>query len=256
MTRLNYWVSFLFFFWAPLGCFFSQQSRNANRDLYEIKIQLNRLQEIQNDTYKLLESWKTREEQRNDSQFISLAANQAEIEKKLQILQEEIRTLRLHLEGRKTGLAPAESKDGMTFEPRIPVDAGDDKELNSVDPEAFLNSARVHFSNGRYARARALLERFLDLYPSSPYSADAMFLLADIYFYENNFQEAGRLFLKLSGDYPGYSRIPDSLVKTAICQIKLGQKQEAGEILQKVIKDFPRYEDLTRVHSMLQDLNE
>jgi tol-pal system protein YbgF len=256
MTRLNYWVSFLFFFWAPLGCFFSQQSRDANRDLYEIKIQLSRLQEIQNDTYKLLESWKTREEQRNDSQFNSLIGNQAEIEKKLQILQEEIRTLRLHLEGQKAGLAPADSKDGMTSEPQIAVDAGDDKQANSVDAEAFLNSARIHFSNGQYARARVSLDRFLELYPSSPHSADAMFLLADTYFYENNFQEAGRLFLKLSVDFPDYARIPDSLVKTAICQIKLGQKQEAREILQKVIKDFPRYEDLTRVHTMLQDLNE
>jgi tol-pal system protein YbgF len=241
------------------------QARDLQQDIYEIKVQVGRLQTLQGDTYKLLHARIKEEEQSQEARHSTLSKKIEELEHRIKKQEEEIRELRLLLEELRFNL-----KEGQLFTEDdsnrlsttrnrskgtgIPGDITITEDGETIDGKALMNSSSLFFSNGKYEEARQCLRKYLEHFPNSSQAHEAQFLLADTYYYEGNYNDAERNFLKLAETYSASNRVPDSLVKAAMCQEKLERKSDACATLTKVIKNYPGYHEMFRVRNMLKDL--
>ena len=268
MHKITQFFCALFFCCTVMGChYLPYENQELKRDIYEVKVQVGRLQTLQNDTYKLLYSRIQKDDQAREAQFSEMEKNQAELEKRLNKVREELRELRslveeLRFSLKQGGLNVQEEKGGVSFQgaarnkPGYASDILITEKGETIDGEAILRSAHIYFTSGDYEKARESARKFLDYFSASLRAEKALFLLADSYYYEENYSQAESFFLQLFQKYPAGDHVPDSLVKAAMCQRRLDRKGDARKTLQLVIKEYPQYHDLNRVRAMIKNIGE
>lgn len=85
----------------------------------------------------------------------------------------------------------------------------------------------------------AALEGIIRDYAGKNVAADALIRLADFYFQNGKYSEAGSVYQKLLTDYPTYSLVPSARLGLAAVQEALGNFQGAGEQYQQLIAANP-----------------
>ena len=239
------------------------QVKDLQSDIYEIKVQVQRLQTLQGDTHKLLSARISEENEKEKARYSNLRQDQADLERRIKDLQEQVRQLQSLLEEIRFRLQEGSSitgdkirASGQREQNALSSDILITEQGDTIDGKALLDSSRLFFSNGKYDQAREALTRYLKYFSSSPKAQQALFLLADTHYYQEDYQQAENLYLRLARDYPSGNRVADSLVKAAVCQINLDRKKTALNTLRKILEDYPRYHDLHRVQSLLNQLEE
>lgn len=250
------------------GCpYLTSQYENTRGDIYEIKVQVGRLQALQGDTHNLLNSYISEERQRDQANLSKLTARQSDVDRQISELREEIRKLKSLIEEMRFAIGMRDSypRDESTEatlnkeERKIPIPVSElvvTVDGETVDGAALLKSAHDDLARGKYDAARSSLQKFLQYFSTSKPAEDALFSLGDTYFYEKKYEDALTQYQSLSQAYPSGLRAPDSLVKSAICLINLGRKSEARDTLNRVVREFPSYGDIQRVKDLLKGLNE
>jgi len=235
--------------------------------MYDIKMQVGRLQTLQGDTHKLLSSYIAEEQQKYQARISSQADRQTELENQISELREEVRQLKRLLEEMRFSMGTSEAfpRDDSTEatlskDRRASPSAAPDLVAvvngQTVDGATLLNTAREAQAKGKYENARNALQTFLEHFPYSPEAEEALFSLADTYFYEGKYEDALKHFLRLPETYPASGRVPDSLVKAAICLTHLNRPQEARDLLNRVIREFPNYQEILKVKDMVKTLDQ
>jgi tol-pal system protein YbgF len=233
------------------------QSRDLPKDIYEIKVQVGRLQTMQGDTLKLLEAGIRENKQSDQIRFSTISKNQANLESKIRNLQTEIQRLNREIKALRLQVNGGNefSSAGITNSGSGGISASGvmiSKDGDKIDGDALLKSAMLSFSKGKYDKSRRDIELFMENFSMSPRAAEALFILGDTWFSEKKYNKALYEFLRLSKDYPASDQVPDSLVKASICLNNLSRKKEAGKFLERVIREYPSYRDIIRVRSMLK----
>ena len=90
-----------------------------------------------------------------------------------------------------------------------------------------------------YARARALLEAFIERRPTHELADDAQYWIGQSYFQEKNFERAILAFNKVQVDYANADKAPEALLLEALSFLNLGDQASARDLLGRVIGKYP-----------------
>ncbi|MDA1000068.1 MAG: tol-pal system protein YbgF [bacterium] len=112
--------------------------------------------------------------------------------------------------------------------------------VEKAGPEVDFNEAvRVLEKEKSFPRARLLLQRFIEKYPTHELADDAQYLIGESYFAEKNYERAILSYNKVQVDYANGDKAPDALLKEALSFLSLGDKASARELLERVGRKYP-----------------
>ncbi len=181
----------------------------------------------------------------------------------LQVLQQELRELRGMLEAQGNQielLKKRQQQDYLDLDQRLsalataptgnrPIDRYDDPE----NPSTSAGSGQTNTSSGatseaaaaydqaydlikarKIDEARTALRKFLDSYPTGPYSANAQYWLGEVYMLRNELPEAESAFRAVITQYPAHRKANDAAFKLGKVLHLRKKPAEAKAILEKV----------------------
>ncbi len=211
---------------AQAALFEDDQARRAILDLRQkFEIQSGEIQQIQR---SLLEQ---------QNQFEALNTEIARLRGEKEQLSQE---LRQQQDAAKSASQAVEERL-RKFEPiKVQVDGieflAEPSEIRSFEDSLAL------FRKGEFVAASSSFTDFIRRYPSSGYSAIALFWLGNAQYANRDYKEAIRhfnLLLSKSADHP---RAPETLLSIANCQLELKDLKAARKTLEDVMKTYPQSE--------------
>jgi tol-pal system protein YbgF len=105
--------------------------------------------------------------------------------------------------------------------------------------EAIYKEAFEHLNKRDYAKARERFEAFLKADPNSDFAEGAMYLIADTYYKQKDYENAILRYEELVARFPGGRRVPASLFYQALAFRELGAPKDARLLLERVVKSYP-----------------
>jgi tol-pal system protein YbgF len=107
-----------------------------------------------------------------------------------------------------------------------------------------LRAYREAYNTWRTDDHGACIDRFrefLQTYPSSEYSDDAAYWMADCYFKQGDFQTAILRFDDVAGRYPASGKAPEALYRQGEALLRLGPRygKAARKAFERVINEYP-----------------
>jgi len=113
------------------------------------------------------------------------------------------------------------------------------KTKTETDKESLYVAAYELFKDGKYTRSREAFEVFLKQYPSSEFSDNAQFWIAECYYFDKQYEKAIIEYDKTIKNFPEGNRVPNAVLKQGLSFLALGDKTSARLLLQQVIQDYP-----------------
>jgi len=153
------------------------------------------------------------------------------------------------MEGRKG--APAAAKERAAPPPSTP---------SSPKPAVSGAAADKNYTEGmrlyhakKYGDARHQLYQYLKNQPKGPKAPEARYYLADSFFQEGKYQEAGVEFNKLRLQSPKSILAPAGLLRQALCYKNQQQMGTYRSTLQKLVKAYPNSPEAKEAQKMLKE---
>jgi tol-pal system protein YbgF len=153
------------------------------------------------------------------------------------------------LEGRRA--APAPGKERTVPAPSTasypkPAAAAAGSEKN------YTEGMRLYHAK-KYADARQQLYQYLKSQPKGPKAPEARYYLADSFYQEGKYQEAGVEFNKLRLQSPKSILAPAGLLRQALCYKNQQQTATYRSTLQKLVKAYPNSPEAREAQKMLKE---
>ena len=153
------------------------------------------------------------------------------------------------LEGHKG--APAPAKERAVPPPSTP---------SSPKPAVSSAAAEKNYTEGmrlyhakKYDEARHQLYQYLKNQPRGPKAPEARYYLADSFYQEGKYQEAGVEFNKLRLQSPKSILAPAGLLRQALCYKNQQQMGTYRSTLQKLVKAYPNSPEAKEAQKMLKE---
>lgn len=115
-----------------------------------------------------------------------------------------------------------------------PNNTEDSAETTEAYREAFLL-----LKQREYEQAVTAFDRFLETYPTSKYSANAQYWMAEANYVTKRYDEALQQFQMIIEKYPTSSKVPDARLKIGYTYYELGQWEESRVTLTRLRAQFP-----------------
>lgn len=106
------------------------------------------------------------------------------------------------------------------------------------------------YRTGRFAQAETAFRAFLEAYPNSRLTPNALYWMGETFYSRGMFSDAIFAFKDVQARFPRHAKTPDSLLKTALAYSKLGDSQNAGLHLAVLKEDWPKSEAATRAKQL------
>lgn len=147
------------------------------------------------------------------------------------------------LEGRMTTL-----EKGLEEQKKAAV-AGTEK-----TPDLLYQKGLAAFKGGDPQKARELLAKFIELYPSHELAANAHYWLGETYYSEKNYDQAVLEFQEVIKNFPGKDKVPAAMLKQAMAFTELGDAKSARYLYNKLIEEFPAADEAKSAKEKLKGL--
>ncbi|MBM4289917.1 MAG: tetratricopeptide repeat protein [Deltaproteobacteria bacterium] len=174
-----------------------------------------------------------------------LAQQEQNLEARVQQLESRV----ADLEGRKG--APAPAKERAVPAPSTP---------GSPKPAVLSAAAEKHYTEGmrlyhakKYGEARQQLHQYLKNQPLGLKAPEARYYLADSFYQEGKYQEAGVEFNKLRLQFPKSILAPAGLLRQALCYKNQQQMSAYRNTLQKLVKAYPNSPEAKEAQKVLKE---
>ena len=105
----------------------------------------------------------------------------------------------------------------------------------------------------KYGEAQNQLHQYLKSQPKGPKAPEARYYLADSFYQEGKYQEAGVEFNKLRLQFPQSILAPAGLLRQALCYKNQQQMGTYRSTLQKLVKAFPNSPEAKEAQKMLKE---
>jgi len=105
----------------------------------------------------------------------------------------------------------------------------------------------------KYGDARNQLHQYLKSQPKGPRAPEARYYLADSFYQEGRFKEAGVEFNKLRLQFPQSILAPAGLLRQALCYKNQQQMGTYRTTLQKLVKAYPSSPEAKEAQKMLKE---
>ncbi|MFP4037628.1 MAG: tol-pal system protein YbgF [Desulfobacteraceae bacterium] len=99
--------------------------------------------------------------------------------------------------------------------------------------------ARSLYRDGRYEKAMAAFEAFLEKFPESEMADNAHFWIAECHMSREHFEEAILAYQKVIKDYPKGNKVANSMYRQAMAFLEIKDKTSARLLLKKITEEFP-----------------
>jgi tol-pal system protein YbgF len=159
------------------------------------------------------------------------------------ILREKLDSLTFKINFLENFLGIGKKEEGVEAAPekngKPPAPPKDTAGKVKTDKESLYAAAYELFKEAKYDKSREAFENFLKQYPSTEFSDNAQFWIAECYYFEKKYEKAIVEYEKVAKNFPEGNKVPYALLKQGLSFLKLGDKASAKLLLQQVIKDYP-----------------
>jgi tol-pal system protein YbgF len=113
-----------------------------------------------------------------------------------------------------------------------------------TDPagDAWYREGYALYHRGDFPGAEAKLRAYLATHPASPLSDNAQYWIGECRFARGQYRRAIQEFSAVVKHFPSGNKTPDSHYKIALCHLKLGERDLARRSLLVVVRGYPRSE--------------
>ena len=182
-------------------------------------------------------------------------ANPADLLYQLEILQQEVQSLRGIVEQQAYDIQRMreEQRDRyIDLDRRISLinkSGAAAEQPASVSPNVTGNSGNVEkgayqqalklIRNKQYEQGVEAFSQYLKDYPQGDYAANSYYFLGEVQLLQGNREEALKAFGALLNRAPEHRKVPDAKLKLGKVYAELGETAKAKALWQQVVKDYP-----------------
>lgn len=197
------------------------------------------------------------------SEQASLKEEQKKAPIQYQVLLERLETMNLQLTQFLESLIAAQQASSLPGEQEIQKEEpasslktpsekpGEKKEREEtpesiapgLSPQEIYNMARTDYLKGNFELAVEGFQLYLENFPESPLSDDALFWIGECFFSQKKFEDAIEKFNDLILNYPHGDKVPASYLKKGFSLAELGKTDEALSVLKLLISKYPLEEE-------------
>jgi tol-pal system protein YbgF len=145
--------------------------------------------------------------------------------------------------------APAPAKERAVPPPAAPS-TPKPAAAGAASEKGYSEGMRLYHAK-KYAEARQQLHQYLKAQPRGPKAPEARYYLADSFYLEGKYQEAGVEFNKLRLQFPKSILAPAGLLRQALCYKNQQQMGSYRSTLQKLVKAYPNSPEAKEAQKLL-----
>jgi tol-pal system protein YbgF len=146
-----------------------------------------------------------------------------------------------------SSMPPAASASGLPAPtPRPPA--------SRPPPADIYNQALGDYQRGRFDLARQGFEDYVETYPRTDLSDDALFWAAECWSAQKKSREALQLFDRLLKTYPQSDKASSAHLRKGLAHLDLGEKAQAIVQLQFVVHEYPTSDEAKSARQRLRSL--
>ena len=108
-------------------------------------------------------------------------------------------------------------------------------------------------ARGEQAAARADFEKLVAAYPDQPQASEAELLIGELYYGEEEYEQALAWYERVFGTYPYSKDAPEALYGAAWCQLELERIEPMNDLFLRLVREYPQHE---RAHQGLMHLGD
>jgi tol-pal system protein YbgF len=167
----------------------------------------------------------------------------------LEVRMQQLESRLAEMQGRQGVPAPARERavpapaPPSTHKPAVASAAGD---------KPYTEGMRLYQAK-KYSEARQQFYLYLKNQPRGPKAPEARFYLADSFYQEGKYREAGVEFNKLLVQFPKSIMVPAGLLRQALCYKNLQQMGPYRSTLQKLVKGYPNTPEAKEAKKILKE---
>ncbi|PIU53914.1 MAG: hypothetical protein COS90_03660 [Deltaproteobacteria bacterium CG07_land_8_20_14_0_80_60_11] len=147
--------------------------------------------------------------------------------------------------------APAPAKERAVPPPSTP--SSPKPAVSSAAADKYYTEGMRLYHAKKYAEARHQLYQYLKNQPRGPKAPEARYYLADSFYQEGKYGEAGVEFNKLRLQSPKSILAPAGLLRQALCYKNQQQMGTYRSTLQKLVKAYPNSPEAKEAQKMLKE---
>lgn len=118
-------------------------------------------------------------------------------------------------------------------------------------PQQLFESALKDKTGGNFALSLQQFQEFLKAYPTTDLAASAQFYIGEIYYQQNEYDNAVIAFDQVLERFPDNPKTPDATYMKGVALLKSGQKGLARKMFEDVVRKFPNSEVAGRARGQL-----
>jgi tol-pal system protein YbgF len=228
--------------------------RKVTGDLQDIKEQVRLLGELVRKNQTEQSSFK--DELRNSLpvQYQQLQGKLEEIQFQLTGLQEVLQ----RLENLASQPRPEEKAKSSTKKtPAKTEEAKAEKatpQVVTIPAQEMYNNAYGDYLKGNFDLAIDSFKLFLQQYPNTPLSDNAMYWIGECYYSQGKYNEAIEAFNELLLSYPSGDKVPAAYLKKGMSLLNLGKKEEALATFKLLVSKYPSQEESRLAQQKINEL--
>lgn len=121
-------------------------------------------------------------------------------------------------------------------------------------PEGLYQKSLEAFKSSDLPKARAMFQRFLELYPKHELAANARYWIGETYYSEKNFEQAILEFQEVIKNFPGSDKVPAAMLKQGMAFREIDDLKSSRFVLKKLIDDYPDSPEAKKAGERLKEL--
>lgn len=154
------------------------------------------------------------------------------------------------LAGASESVPPAPLPDVRESTPATPTPPATPAAAPARSEQNAYDAALQLYRTGRFPEAEAAFQAFLEVYPDSRLTPNALYWKGETFYSRGQHTEAIFAFKDVQTRFPRHPKTPDSLLKTAMAYQRLGDAANASLHLAALYEDWPKSEAAQRARRM------
>jgi tol-pal system protein YbgF len=243
------------------ACVMPDKVDDMQKDLAEIRSQLQRVQSGQSDAIQRLDALEAKTSDNSEmvtkADLADVTVGISQISRDVAIVDERINDMgrRIDRLSQQVEQAREMNRTGMYATP-MPAGGPDDGEADGStavtagpvaggaagavpDPEELYNTAYADFSKGNYALAISGFEEYHDKFAGSALADNAIYWVGECHFSQGNFADAVQAFDRLLELYPTSDKAAAANLKKGLAYLEQNQVGKAIVQLRYVVSEYP-----------------
>lgn len=135
-----------------------------------------------------------------------------------------------------------------------PPPAASSSRSGAPSPADLFGQATADYQRGQFDLARQGFQEYVDTYPKTDLSDDALYWIGESYMAQKKSRDAVAAFDKLARTYPQSDKSAAGHLKRALAHLELGEKAQAIVRLQYVVHEYPGSDEAKSARQRLKAL--